>query len=144
MKSSVTWNGDAVKAGMRSAQIAAVNATMGAAVNHAKRNHPWKNRTGLLEGGITIVDPAISIQTGVEGTWGVTDAVQARILELGGIIVATKAAALAIPLPGGGVVFRKSVRIPAMPYLRPAADATYPQLPTRIRRAYEKQGGGGE
>lgn len=139
-KSTVTWNGDAVTAKMKRAQIKAVNATMGAAVNHAKRNHPWQNRTGLLEGGINVVDQAAPTATGVTGTWGVQDAVQARILELGGVIVAKNAAALAIPLPGGGVVFRKSVTIPAYPYLRPAADATYPALPGRIKSAYDKDG----
>lgn len=138
---SVTWNGDALVAKMRKAQIAGVNATMGAAVNHAKRHHPWRNRTGLLEGAINVTDPARPIATGVEGAWGVNDAVQARILEVGGVITAKHAAALAIPLPGGGVVFRKSVTIPAYPYLRPAGDAHYPSLTQRIRRAYERDGG---
>lgn len=134
---SLTWNGEAVSARMKAAQVAAVNATMGAAVNHAKRNHPWKNRTGILEGAINITDPARPIATGVEGVWGVNDAVQARILEVGGVITAKNAAALAIPIPGGGVVFRKSVTIPAYPYLRPAGDATYPSLGMRIRKAYD-------
>lgn len=126
---------------MKDAQIAGVNGTMGAAVNHAKRNHPWQNRTAMLEGAINVTDPARPIATGVEGVWGVNDQVQARILEVGGVITAKNAEALAIPLPGGGVVFRKSVEIPAYPYLRPAGDAQYPQLAQRIRRAYEKAGG---
>lgn len=139
---SLTWNGDAVSKRWKDAQVAGVNATMGAAVNHAKRNHPWKNRTGILEGAINITDPARPIATGVEGVWGVNDAVQARMLELGGVITAKHAEALAIPLPGGGVVFRKSVVIPAYPYLRPAGDATYPTLGQRIRRAHDRMGGG--
>lgn len=138
---SLSWNGDALSAKMKRAQLAGVNATMGAAVNHAKRNHPWKNRTGILEGAINVTIPAAPIATGVEGVWGVNDAVQARILEVGGVITAKKAAALAIPLPGGGVAFRKSVTIPAYPYLRPAGDAHYPSLTQRIRRAFEKEGG---
>jgi hypothetical protein len=138
---SLSWNGDAVSKRWKDAQIAGVNATMGAAVVHAKRNHPWKNRTGLLEGAINVTDPARPIATGVEGVWGVNDAVQARILEVGGVITAKNAAALAIPLPGGGVAFRKSVTIPAYPYLRPAGDAAYPSLAMRIRKAHDKIGG---
>jgi hypothetical protein len=135
---SLKWNGEAVKKSWKDAQIAAVNATMGAAVNHAKRNHPWQNRTAILEGAINITDPARPIVTGVEGVWGVNDQVQARMLEVGGIIRAKNAEALAIPLPGGGVVFRKWVEIPAFPYLRPAADATYPSLAVRIRKAHDR------
>ncbi len=75
------------------------------------------------------------IATGAEGTWGVNDAVQARMLELGGVIKPVNAKALAIPQPGGGVVFVASVTIPAFPYLRPAGDATYPSLAMRIQRA---------
>jgi hypothetical protein len=138
---SLTWNGDELSAKLKAAQLKGVNATLGAAVNHAKRNHPWQNRTGILEGAINITDPARPIATGVEGMWGVNDAVQARILEVGGVITAKDGGALAIPLPGGGVVFRKSVTIPAFPYLRPAGDAEYPNLIQRIRRAYEKTGG---
>ncbi|WP_432769807.1 MAG: phage morphogenesis protein [Sphingopyxis sp.] len=139
---SLTWTGDAVSARWKRAQVAGVNATMGAAVIHAKRNHPWKNRTGILEGAINVTDAARPIATGVEGVWGVNDAIQARILEVGGVIKAKHAAALAIPLPGGGVVFRKSVVIPAFPYLRPAGDATYPSLAMRIQRAHERDAGG--
>lgn len=139
---SLTWNGDAVKKSWKQAQIDGVNATMGAAVVHAKRNHPWQNRTGLLEGAINVTDPARPIATGVEGVWGVNDAVQARILEVGGVIAAKNADALAIPLPGGGVVFRKSVVIPAYPYLRPAGDATYPSLAMRISKAHARIEGG--
>jgi hypothetical protein len=141
---SLTWNGDAVSKRWKDAQVAAVNATMGAAVQHAKRNHPWRNRTGLLEGSINVLGYAMPTATGVEGHWGVNDAVQARMLEVGGVITAKNAEALAIPLPGGGVVFRRSVVIPAYPYLRPAGDATYPTLANRIRKAHDKIGGGND
>lgn len=137
---SLTWNGPAVTERMRRAQIAAVNATMGAAVNHAKRHHPWKNRTGILEGAINVVEGAAPIATGVQGIWGVNDAVQALMLELGGVIRPKTAKALAIPQPGGGVRFVSQVTIPAYPYLRPAADVTYPALAGRIQRAFDKGG----
>lgn len=139
---SLTWNGAAVSAAWKRAQIAGINATMGAAVTFAKDHHPWKNRTGVLEGAINITSYAAPIATGAEGTWGVNDAVQARILELGGVIKPVNAKALAIPQPGGGVVFVASVTIPAFPYLRPAGDATYPSLAMRIQRAHARDSGG--
>jgi len=138
---SLTWTGDAVIEKMRRAEIVGVNATMGAAVKHAKANHPWKNRTGILEGAINILGYAAPTGTGVEGHWGVNDAVQARILELGGVIKPKNAKALAIPDGEGGVRYVASVTIPAYPYLRPAGDEEYPALIQRIRRAYEKEGG---
>ena len=133
----ITWNGAAVEAKMRAAQIEGVNATMGACVNHAKRNHPWQNRTGILEGGINLVNFAAVDGNGVKGTWGVNDVRYALALEVGAVIKPVKAKALAIPQPDGSVRFAKSVTIPAMPYLRPAADAIYPSLAGRIRKAYE-------
>lgn len=136
----IVWNGDAVQAKMRAAALAGVNETMGACVNQAKRNHPWKNRTGILEGGINIVAFANREGDGVRGTWGVNDVRYALILEIGGVIKPVKAKALAIPQPDGTVRFAKSVTIPAMPYLRPAADAIYPSLPARIRKAFDGSG----
>lgn len=139
---SLTWNGDALTARMRRAQIVGVNATMGRAVVHAKENHDWQNQSGVLEGSIDIVEGAQVEGTGVVGTWGSKDVRYALIHELGGTIVPVNAKALAIPQADGGVVFAKSVKIPARPYLRPAADAVYPQLPGNIRKAFEKDGGG--
>jgi len=138
---SLVWNGDAVTERMRKAQIQAVNATMGASVVHAKTNHPWHNRTTTLEGGIDIVDYAAPDSLGVKGVWGVRDVVYALIMELGGTIVPKKAKALAIPQADGSVRFVKKVTIRPHPYLRPAADVTYPTLPQRIRVAYDKLGG---
>lgn len=132
-----SWNGAGVKSRMKRAQIAGINATMGACVTHAKNNHQdWDNQTATLEGGINLVDYAHPVARGVEGLWGVQDVVYARILELGGTIRPVKAKELAIPQPGGGVVLVQSVTIPAKPYLRPAADEQYPKLSMNIRRAY--------
>lgn len=135
---SLKWNGKAVTARMRAAQIEGVNQTMAAAAAEAKRNHTWNNRTGVLEGGIDITQYAQPDGGGVKGTWGVRDVVYARIRELGGTITPKAAKALAVPLPEGGIALLQSVTIPARPYLRPAADKQYPKLPERIRRAYER------
>lgn len=137
-ESSLIWNGPAVTDRMRAAQIAGVNRTMAQAVAHAKANHTWQNRTGVLEGGIDIVEYAVPVAGGVKGVWGVHDVRYALIHELGGVIVPRTAKALAIPQPGGGVKFVGKVTIRAQPYLRPAADATYPRLADNIRKAYDK------
>lgn len=139
---SLKWTGPAVTAKLRAAQVEGVNRTMAACVAHAKANHIWRNQTGVLEGGIDIVDYAAAEGDGVRGTWGVRDVRYALIHELGGVIRPIRAKALAVPLPGGGVAFVQSVKIPARPYLRPAADVHYPRLPDAIRRAYQRREAG--
>lgn len=141
---SLRWEGDALTDAMRKAQILGVNATMSEAVQHARNNHTWQNRQGRLEASINIAEIAREDGAGVVGTWGSTDVRYALIHELGGVIVPVRAKALAIPQADGSVRFVKSVTIPARPYLRPAADATYPQLAAKIRKALERQGGTSE
>lgn len=138
MSESLTWKGDALTGTMRQAQKLGVNKTMGDCVVHAKSNHPWKNQTGILEGSIKIAEFAHDIENGVEGVWGSTDVKYARIHEKGGVIVPKNAKALAIPQPDGSVRFVKRVTIPKRPYLRPAADAKYPELPKNVKAAYTK------
>jgi phage gpG-like protein len=138
---SLRWEGDALTARMRVAQKLGVNAVMSAAVQQAKNNHAWQNQTGVLEGSIKIAEFAREDGLGVVGTWGSTDVRYALIHELGGVIVPVRAKALAIPQRDGSVRFAKSVRIPARPYLRPAADATYPKLAAAIRQAFERSSG---
>ena len=140
---SLVWKGEAVKGRMREAQRLGVNRVMGRCVVEAKSNHPWENRTSVLEGGIDVVEYAIPDPQGVRGVWGVRDVVYALIHELGGTIVAKNAKALAIPTKDGGVVFAQSVTIPARPYLRPAGDKLYPTLADQIRRSYDKLGAAG-
>lgn len=138
---SLTWNGEALTKKALAAQIAGVNKTMGACVVHAKNNHAWKNRTGILEGSIDVAEYAHPEGAGVVGVWGSKGVKYAMIHELGGTIVPVKAQALAIPQPDGSVRFVKKVVIPPRPYLRPAADANYPQLVSNIREAFEASGG---
>lgn len=138
---SLNWTGQALTDRMLKAQQLGVNATMAACVNEAKSSHAWKNQTGVLEGSIAIAEFARPVGTGVAGTWGSQDVRYALIHELGGVIVPVRAKALAIPQADGSVRFVKSVTIPARPYLRPAADAHYPQLAANIRKAFEASGG---
>ena len=140
---SLVWKGKALTEKMRAAQIAGVNRTMGACVNTSKSDHSWQNRTGVLEGGIDVVEYAAPDSAGVKGTWGVQDVRYALIHELGGTIVPVKAKALAIPQADGSVRFVKSVTIPARPYLRPSADINYPSLADNIRVAFNGAAPGG-
>lgn len=139
---SLVWEGEAVTERMRAAQIAGVNRVMAQSVNEAKTSHNWKNRTGVLEGGISIVDYAAPDGSGVKGVWGVQDVVYGRIHELGGTIVPRNGQALRFQLPDGSWAMAAKVTIPPRPYLRPAADAKYPNLPAAIRAAYDKSAGG--
>lgn len=138
---SLTWNGPALTAKMRAAQKLGVNATMSECVRQAKANHPWENQTGILEGSIKIAEFARDEGAGVVGTWGSTDVRYALIHELGGVIVPVRAQALKFRLPDGTFRIVKSVKIPARPYLRPAADAVYPKLAGNIRTAFERMSG---
>jgi hypothetical protein len=52
-----------------------------------------------------------------------------------------RAQALKFRLPDGSFRIVKSVRIPARPYLRPAADAVYPKLAGNIRTAFKRMSG---
>lgn len=137
---SLKWNGKALTAKMKRAQIKGVNNTMALCVQDAKNNHAWKNRTGVLEGSIDIAEGAHPEGAGIAGTWGSKGVVYALIHELGGTIRPVKAKALAIPQPDGSVRFVKQVTIPPRPYLRPAADANYPKLPALIKKAFEADG----
>ena len=116
---TLKWLGGKLTAKMQRAQVEGVNATMAAAAIHAKRHHPWRNRTGILERSIGVVEFARKGGRGARGVWGSQDVRYALIHELGGQAV-----------PG------RKVTIPARPYLRPAADAQYPGLARRIKRAF--------
>jgi len=134
---SLRWRGREVVSRMERAENLAVNATMEEAVVYAKNNHEWQNRTSVLEGSIKIVEFASREGSGSRGLWGSTDVRYALIHELGGVIRPTKAPALMFRIDGQFVRVQQ-VRIPARPYLRPAADAIYPRLPDNIRRARRK------
>ncbi len=124
---SVRWNGKKVLSNLRRAQIKAINQTMAAAEIHAIKGHVpsgprdgaarsrkrWWNQTGDLEGSIDTRIPARPHGKGVSGLWGSADIDYALVQELGS----------------------EKKNIPARPYLRPAADAEYPKLARRIRRA---------
>lgn len=131
------WEGKKVIDRLRRAESRGVNETMAAAVVAAKRNHPWRNRTGTLEGSIDIHVFARAGRGGVRGVWGSRDVRYALIQELGGVIRPRRARALVFMVDGQFVTVQK-VTIPPRPYLRPAADAAYPGLAGRIRAAFKR------
>lgn len=101
------WN-DGLAAQVAAASRRAIDQTMADAVTHAKTNHPWKNRTATLEGSLQM-RPAAVMGRSVVGQWGSFTVNYALWLEIG------------------------TADMPAYPYLRPAADATYHLLAGRIR-----------
>lgn len=135
---TLEWQGKKVTKKLRNAQIRGVNKTMASAVTHAKNNHEWNNRTGILEGSIKTVEPAKASSNGVRGVWGSADVAYALIHELGGVIEPKNANALAFRADDGSFVVTQKVTIPERPALRPAADAKYPELVKNIRQSYER------
>ena len=135
MTVTLQWFGTQVSAKMVKAQIFGINKTLAEAVEHAKRNHTWQNRTGTLEGSISIAEFAHRVGQGIAGLWGSKDVRYALIHELGGKIVPKKAPKLKFQI-GGSWVTVDEVNIPARPYLRPAADAVYPRLAANIRQGF--------
>ena len=125
---TINWKGDAVVAKIRRAQITGVNTTMAAAVLHAKENHGpgahgagrFETQTASLERSVRIVEPAKRIHRGAKGTWGSTDTIYARRIELGFQGKDSKG---------------RVVDAPAFPFLMPAAQVEYPKLSGRIRAA---------
>ena len=112
-KKSLTWEGDKVKKKMNNCIMTGINQTMSSASIQAKFNHPWFNRTGTLEGSIRPVVAAHQVGNEFVGLWGSVDVKYAVFLELG-----TKF-------------------FPPFPYLRPAANAQYPNLARNIRNCFE-------
>ena len=124
---ALNWKGDELKRKVERASKLAIDATMSAAIIHAKSNHGmgahgqsrFVSHTGELERGTRIVKHARREGSGVVGRWGVIDVIYARRIELG---FQGKDSA-------GRVVDAQEY-----PYLRPAAQAEYPKLGGRIRR----------
>ncbi len=125
---SINWKGPAVISKMQRAQITAVNTTMAAAVFAAKENHGpgahsagrFETQTASLERSVRIVEAAKRIRGGAKGTWGSTDTIYARRIELGFV---------------GKDKLGRIFDQPAFPFLVPAAQDQYPKLAGRIRAA---------
>lgn len=101
------WHGDEIIAASEAAMKAGIDETMGRCVEMAKSL--VRVDTTTLQGSIRFTPTKVSGK-GAEGSWGSYDVNYAIYQELG------------------------TYKMPAKPYLRPAADFNYGQLAARIRR----------
>ncbi len=144
MASRINWRGGEIKRKAAKAAMLGIDATMAAAAIHAKSNHGagatsgpvrdvagkfvkgsggrarFQTRSSELERSIRISKPARRDRRGVVGRWGSIGIIYARRIELG--------------FQGKDSAGRV-VDAPAFPFLRPAAEAEYPKLAKRIRKA---------
>lgn len=102
----LSWHGKQVLDAVERATAGGIDTTTARAVHRAKSSHPWRNRTGILEGSIRS-EAAVKVGKQLRGRWGSWDVTYALPLEEG---------------------FDGQYR-----WLRPAADATYPGLEAAIR-----------
>ena len=102
------WKGRHIKRQVRTAAMAGIDETTSAAVNAAKQDHGWANRTGTAEGSIQM-RPADLVGRKIVGRWGSFDVHYFLYLEL-----------------GSGVYDGDRT-------LQRAADREYPELARRIR-----------
>lgn len=105
----VKWNGPEIIARVTAACEAGVSATTRAAAKRASDHHPWKDESGAEEESVRADPTVVKGPATVEGSFSADS--PALFLELG------------------------TVKMQAFPFLRPAADATYRELPVRIREA---------
>lgn len=117
------WFGGGLKRRLRNAQVLGVDRTMADAVHHAKAHHEFRNRTATLEGSVRVTNFATPHLRGARGMWGSADVRYALRIELG--------------FEGADRAGRR-IRQRPRPFLRPAAEATYPRLPHHIREALKR------
>lgn len=101
------WFGERVEARITAAAMLGVHEVAQAAAEHARSNHPWRSETGAEGASVFVTEPRLR-DGQVREFWGADS--PAIFLEFG------------------------THHMPAFPFLRPAADATYRQLPSAIRR----------
>lgn len=124
---SLRWYGDKIKRQLARAGADGINATMDKAVDHAKANHGggagrFTTRSGDLVAGTQVVDAARPGRRGARGRWGVKGP------------AAAYAARIEFGFQGKDALGRV-VNSPELPFLRPAADATYGELAGEVRKA---------
>ena len=134
---TLKWEGEKLTRKLRRAEARGIDATMAAAVVHAKGNHGpgahGKQRfesgskaasgSANLERSMRITRPARRSGNTTAGRWGSQGIVYARRIELG--------------FQGKDSAGR-IVDAPAYPFLRPAAESEYPKLAGRIRRGLKR------
>ena len=131
MASRVNWKGDKLLRKADKAQKAGIDATMQAAILHAKANHGpgahgrqrFESQAGELERSVRVSQSARRQGRFVMGRWGSMGVVYARRIELGF---------------QGKDSLGRVVNSRPYPFLQPAAQAEYPKLKGRIKRAFRR------
>lgn len=118
---ALIWRGEQVKRKLTRSSVRGINNRMAAAVALARGDHPYTTRTGKLERGTQVVEPATPGRQKVTGRWGVVGVPYARRRELGF---------------QGKDALGRVFDDPEGPFLRPAGEATYPGLGRAIGRAF--------
>jgi hypothetical protein len=145
----LTWYGGRVADKVAAAAAIGVERTMSECVSRAKDDHPafppasepytrFHSRSGFEVGAIVIMEPAaLRDVTHVGGRWG-ADSNYALFLEIGTSTDGPTAEQRALEAGGDMSMIAPAIG-PLMaprPFLRPAADAEYPLLATRIGAAF--------
>lgn len=116
----VEWLGKELKSKIEAAEKAALDATTEAAAKRAEENHWWRNRTGNLEANIESVPATMNDAGQLEGKFGVTGPSSPTWIEKEG--------------KSGfyGLFLERRT-----PFLLPAYDEEFPELPRRIKEALD-------
>ena len=118
MSTILHWNGDQIARRSFDAARKGIDRTTAECAEYAKENHPWENVTGTAEGSIQMrparYDPATHKISGQFGSYGV---IYFLWLELG------------------------TIKMAAMPSLRPALDACAQNLERNIQDAWQEGSG---
>lgn len=109
-KTQLEWNGDELVGRLAAAARVAIDETLKEADTEASASHWWRNRTGNLELNI-VTEPAKIIGARVVGRFGTTRSQKGKRTGFYGLFLEYKT-----------------------PFLRPAADITFPRLGDKIRR----------
>ena len=127
------WYGERLKKTMAGASKRAINEIMGECVTEAQSRVP----PGELHDDIQILEPATRRGSGYVGSWGIKDVWYGWIVEKGSrarVVEAQTKQALYWPGATHPVGKVSIPDIPARPFLTPAMDIHYPELPGRIRK----------
>lgn len=137
---ALEWKGKDIERKLNEAQKLGINETVSDAIVYAMRNHEWKNVTGTLQGSIGVSEFAHRVAKGWRSVWGSLDVSYALALELG-FTGTVKVRAHTRRTKRGSVkvsAHSRNIDRDAQPFLRPAADAIYPNLAGNIRKHFQR------